>query len=260
MSTYIRLFNANTFWFTQPSKTRKMIKKYSPNIVCLQEIPSSTQLNPSFFSFANIAESENNFRTDFSKLVRSITLSNLPLVDSGVMFKGGIKFRNRSLKPNVLWSDYDVGGKRLRVYNCHLPAFECGIVERGKILEEIVDHATSVDYLLICGDMNTFLPKKGFARRLARLRVRSDVNPALTDSGEYVDSEAKYFSEKVKSLGLKHAFSTSTPTWRLPLPFVELARKKLDWMVFRGLSIQDAEVGKYMFDHKVLFGSFQISK
>ena len=254
----IKILSANTFWFTRQRRLERIIKHISPQIVCLQEIPSYAQVVSASFSMAESIESRNNFRTDFAQQVRNVTLSTLRSVGSGILFEHGVESHGYMLAPNVLWSEYGVRGKLLRVYNCHFPAFDCGIEERTALLESIVKHALNIESVVICGDMNTVIPKKGFIRSMTMLRIKRGTNETKINYDWLDGSECQHFSDKIISLGYKHAFGIDQHTWRFPLPFAALFENKLDWLIFKGISLQSAEIGEYIFDHKMLIGTFEI--
>jgi endonuclease/exonuclease/phosphatase family metal-dependent hydrolase len=151
-------------WVTNDTSDIKCLQEYSAN-PSSDELDATTQMKQKgyngFVYLAKVGDWENN--------PGMAIFSKFNIIDSGVVFKA------KNTLNAAIYSDLDVNGKTLRVYNVHLESMSLelygalsvekirfiirrlkyGAVKRSDQIKELITHARSSPYpYIICGDFN----------------------------------------------------------------------------------------------------------
>ncbi len=181
---------------------------------------------------------------------QNVILSRFPVLAHGdVVFP---KLVNTWLE-NALWADIAVAGTVVRVYNCHFGIVGAGPSSREQQLDFICDHAEShKGPVIVCGDLNTTIPRKGLRRKLVQL-FHLQPEQKMNVGGKTFDHDERYAIVKVaERRGFREVTDISQATWRV-YPFDwELFSLKLDWFLVRGLDTHDVRMYPYITDHRAI--------
>ena len=233
----------------------------APDIITLQEIRDAAEklaTVPELSSY-HIFIPKNNSKKDHAKPESNsnIVLSKFPIVNAKeISFPESPKNAE-----NCTCIDIQVEKQLLRLYICHFPIFGVGIVTRLTLLERIISDASSHSGpVVICGDLNTTIPKSGIQRIIVRLWHQIFRNEMLA-FGEFIKKdEREVLNDYLKKYGFTDVLELNTPTWSpWKASSFELFNLKLDWLITKGLHIRKTTLGEYVSDHKSIYIECEIS-
>ena len=156
------------------ARIEKFLQQEKPDIVCMQEF--SMKNRAAFAKFATELPYRHDYVFGNQELCGNAILSRYPITDSGT-----ITFVDSHNM--CVWADIDLGGDKIRVYNCHLQSSTISftsliqrIASKGELkseikevhvklrnsnrlraqqVEEILAHCSKCEYpIIICGDFN----------------------------------------------------------------------------------------------------------
>ena len=224
------------------------------DILCLQEalpyLPNGLKSHLQNLGFSSISHA------DSAKGNSTLIASKFPIIDSGeIMLETPDDFPTKnSVDPSprtCLWVDCDINGSRLRVYTCQLRIRGMGIQERLMFLERILSHAQQITYpVIVCGDMNTTIPKQGLARSIVRF-IHNEPDDSMVVDGTYHALDERYaFHSVAQRFGFRENIDVEKATWALPYTSWELFGLKLDWFLTKGIERTEYSFGPYISDHR----------
>ena len=229
------------------------IQRIHADILCLQEYPDAHVTLEELQHAANVSRvvPKGNGRHALSN--DTVLLSNYPIVEQGEIVHGP-DLPLTSWHRASSWATYQIGPRRLRVYGCHFEITGCGFMERRAMLERVIAHADTAGMpTVICGDMNTTIPKAGVGRRIVQ-HIHEIPSRALLVDGVLVrEDERVGFAALAASHGFQEVFDLAQSTWVLPRTTWEVLGLKLDWFLVRGIEAEPVAVGPYITDHRPLF-------
>jgi len=233
-----------------------VIDSFSADILCLQEMPRARDqlvklkriraFHCCISSFNNRCLQPSATPEPFN---HNIIVSRYPIKKWGELrFPRTI---TKQYLEHVTWADITIRGRTIRVYNCHLAIIGVGIRERQQQISFIFKHAhTFPGPVIICGDMNTTIPKKGIKRRLVQW-LHDEPDASMIVNGRCMDGDERYsFSNLAKNFGFNDALKITESTWALPPTGYQLFNLKLDWFFTRNIRTNKILYGKYISDHK----------
>lgn len=176
----------------------------------------------------------------------AVIITKFPILE-----KGYIRFKNVLNSTNASWATLKIGNKKVRVYNCHFEVSNIGIKERLDYLNKIISHANKTTLpTIICGDMNTTIPKKGLGRFLAKL-VHHPPKESFIVDGKYVSKDERYvFLSEAQKHGFEDAFDIKKATWCITHTKIPYPNLKLDWFFTRGITARLEKRGPFISDHR----------
>lgn len=246
------------------SKVVRLIKKNNPDVFCLQEITgyrvAERIRHLTGYDYVISERVGTNFPLMF-KHFHNVTFSRFPIKRNGnIVFKNHNLSKKREFSSNVFWADISLeSGNSVRIYNCHITPRSLGMLERSQILVDIFKHADGFGKrILICGDMNTMMPKGRSYRRLLKIfhKVPSP-DPSILGDYAYND-ERHYFLNVARKFGYEETSDINLSTWCIPFTGVQVVNVKLDWILYKGLNKINYELGPWIGDHRSIHGEFQI--
>jgi endonuclease/exonuclease/phosphatase family metal-dependent hydrolase len=233
-------------YYTQTSfkKVAPILENSQADIFCLQEaqdIPEELAILP------NLKKLNPVFPNDQSN--RNIILSRLPIMSSGEL-----DFPEK-ITPNlekVTWANIQLENKILKIYNCHLEITGIGPQQRIEQLQIILQDATNHSGpVIICGDMNTTLPRSGWKRKIISLFHAEKSNSFVSYQDERYE-----FLKTAEAIGFLEAIDIKKTTWSImPLKW-EFGSLKLDWFLIRDLKSPQITLGNYISDHRSVLAKF----
>jgi endonuclease/exonuclease/phosphatase family metal-dependent hydrolase len=147
----------------------------------------------------------------------------------------------------------------VRIYNCHLPIRKIGVEDRLKMIKKIIDHSDGhKGPTIICGDMNTTVPRSGLGRVLVDIIHRPPKSKQFISGKYYTKDERFCFNELVEKYGYKELLDLNIPTWVLPKTRIEYPRLKLDWFLTRDIETELLAIGPYISDHRPILAKCYI--
>ena len=226
------------------------------DIVCLQEFVDKKIVK----QFAK----ENNYSIVMSKENKktkkhysyNIILSKFPLLEFGE-----ILFTNFNVweKESVIWATMKIGLQKLRLYNCHLQIFKVGMFERQEQIKTVYRHANNYQgSVVVCGDMNTTLPKKGLGRLLTQL-VHKELRGSIAKDNEVSIKDERFAFAKIGEVfNFRDLLPINQPSWGLPFLHWEVFKLKLDWFLVRDINNAKAIFGDYYSDHRPISATINL--
>lgn len=237
----------NITGYTFFKKIQKFLAVHPYDIIVLQEMPERKLKNLVGLKDYHVAASENK-----------MVLSKYPIANTEVL---NFPTFNKKVKlGNSLKVDIKIGQKILRLYNCHFAIFRVGMATRLKQLEHIIsDSQSHTGPTIICGDMNVTIPKVGLNRKIITL-WHQEPKREMVSEGRYIKmDERERFNRLAEKHGFKEVLDLYAPTWS---PFKsglwELFKLKLDWFLVKNLSVDKANLGDYISDHRPIIVSCNI--
>ena len=150
-----------------------------------------------------------------------------------------------------IWSDIRIKDHIIRIYNCHFKLIGVGIKERIKSLKHIAHHVSGFKGpVIICGDMNTLVPRSGFIRLLMRWFHKIEKQSMVINGVHCYKEERVIFSQEAQRNGFTDALPIDHATWAIPYTSFELFKMKSDWMLYRRFTSVKAHTGPYISDHR----------
>jgi endonuclease/exonuclease/phosphatase family metal-dependent hydrolase len=179
----------------------------------------------------------------------NLILSRFPIIQSQ-----NITFQHLNKRPSgkVIRADVKIEEKIVRIYNCHFGIVGIGPRERAKSLKTIIkDSETTSGPIIICGDLNTTIPAKGWRRRIIQsFHKEPPENPM--DNPEFFDKDERYHIQDIaRRYGFRDNLKITQSTWSLPFRF-EFAKLKLDWFLTKGVEGVSCTLNKYVSDHRMI--------
>ncbi len=249
-----------SLWPVSFAKIFAYLRKHQADVVCLQEFPLEEyeeklkQLEALGYRVL-LGES---FKTPRSSAVLTLTRHTVGAHGENIYVLPqdmGNQFVDEDSR--VLWFDCVVGEKTVRIYACHFAIRGLGIRERLWVLDRVLEHAKGTKLpTIICGDMNTVVPKKGWRRWVALHGHKIEVASQMIDGKMYEGAETELFAKYAEAAGFLETFPLGQPTWALPYTSIEYTRLKLDWVFTKGLEIKSASMGPYITDHRPVHAKF----
>jgi endonuclease/exonuclease/phosphatase family metal-dependent hydrolase len=214
MSWNVRIFDL--YNWNHNKRTREemldLIRVEDPDILCMQEFlnedkgeePPVRELLLKDYRFVNSAE-EYTAHTRSGHHFGIATLSTRPIVA-----KGAIHFPD-DLNNLCLWTDIDVGGDTVRVYNAHLASLRFGRADY-QFMKEVGSGESQPD-LSTGGRRIARRLKSGFQRRALQTEtivkhMRTSPHPVIW-GGDMNDAPMSYSYHHLRELGLEDAFVES---------------------------------------------------
>ncbi len=230
---------------TNFSEVIPALESIQTDILCLQEAEESRDR---LHKIHALSEFEQVFPT--TGYNQNVILSRFPVLAHGdVVFP---KLVNTWLE-NALWADIAVSGTVVRVYNCHFGIVGAGPSSREQQLHCICDHAESHSGpVIVCGDLNTTIPKQGFRRKLVQLFHLQPEKKMKIDGKKFNHDERYGLVKVAERRGFREVTDITQATWRV-YPFNwELFNLKLDWFLVRGLDTHGVHMYPYITDHRAI--------
>lgn len=234
----------------------KFIDLNNPDIICLQEAPQYLPHNldeylqkVGYHWTGDRSGKKSNF---------NIIASKFPFINSGeVILENADNVTSKRMSTSLsvcLWVDCSIGESLMRIYNCQFRIRGTGIDERISFLKDILKHAESINHpVVICGDMNTTIPKQGFARKIVEL-VHNEPDSSMYSDGEYHPHDERFiFNSVAEKFGFREVSDLNRATWALPYTSWELFKLKLDWFFIKKVECKKYFLGQYITDHRPIF-------
>jgi endonuclease/exonuclease/phosphatase family metal-dependent hydrolase len=231
--------------------------KTNADVICLQEMPDAKDKfrnSPKLGAYQKFIPKLNNTE-DKNKpgFNHNVLLSRHPILSAEeIIFP---KFSEKSaVLESAIKADIKVGEKIVRLYTCHLNITQTGIIARLRQLDTILKDAVNWDGpIIICGDMNTAMPKNQIIRRIFKWWHKWP-NEEIGVSKEHKNlAEKEILHNRFKEHGFKELLDLNQPTWA-PFPLrssgIELFKLKLDWFLVKNLHAAEATLGRYISDHR----------
>ena len=237
------------------------LKKRLPDIICLQEMPLSERKLRRLKALDGYNLAVSRQRMVHAK--NHHTIANIILSKFLIRQKGDLNFDegpserrirgfgNWHEKTIVVWVEAEVGGIWLRIYNCHLRVTGVGPKERLADMQKVFEHArTAPGPVIICGDMNTVLPRAGLTRKFIQWfhKIPKDSLNSLAE--RYSEDERYVYQAAIHQNGFRDLLPLAQSTWAIPGTAIELFKLKLDWFLVKNISVGQAEFGPYISDHR----------
>jgi endonuclease/exonuclease/phosphatase family metal-dependent hydrolase len=253
----ISVFTQNTFASLLPGKIKHVLLRQSPDIVCMQEIKGKKiplllkRLKYPYIIFSSKTKSVSLIG------IQTIIASRYPIVENGeVKFNEKLKKGIMPFQSKALFGVIQIHSKKVVVYSCHINAFGETLNSRRNMLMKTLIHA--IEYHLpaiVCGDMNTVIPKKRPYRFLFRIANKIHA-PSVWQYGSFArQNEEQYFSQTSHLFNFTDVIGINFPTFRIPGVSI---RQKLDWMLYHDIHCSRSELTPWIGDHRGIFGTFMI--
>lgn len=226
------------------------IEQILPDIVCLQEVFDEKTLihHSSLEKYTCITPpKKGTIKKDTDD---QIILSSFPVVSKGSLYFDSLGMKTGS----ALWVVLNMNNTHVRIYNCHLTVDDgIGMVQRKKMLDYICRHAAKTSIpTIICGDMNTSIPRHGLGRWAVRI-IHGPPIASMIINGELFEEDERFtFVQTAEEHGYSAA-NLSETTWAIPHTSIEWPGLKLDWILSKGIRT-DVTFGPYISDHKPMIG------
>lgn len=246
-------------------KIGEFIAKQDPDIFCAQEVPLSQ--SKADFLFGNTSyqhytpasyhhDDDQNTNLVFSK--HPITYATEKIIggkDNRIINILGFTGPSFISKCEITTVE-----KKLRVYNCHLQLVGVGIKERLDLIQQVYDDAQDFDGpVIITGDMNTTVPKRGFGRWFIKRFHKVPPSSLVINNEYYAKDERHIFAELAQKNGFSTTTDISRTTWVLPIVPVPLFGLKLDWMLVKNIESITANIGPVMgSDHRPIIAELVV--
>lgn len=235
------------------AKVAPALGSLGADILCLQEGHVAANHLPSLDPFHTWNHVVPAPRRNILKKNQNIIITKFPVADSGeVEFPKDLHWRLE----NATWANIRVRRQNVRVYNCHFGIVGVGPAIRASQLRFVIEHSASHNGpVVICGDFNTTIPKKGVRRKLTQL-FHLEAEKHLYVDGVRSDEDERYVLLPIaEGAGFREVTDITKSTWRAaPLQW-ELFNLKLDWMLVRGLHTPSVTLCPYITDHRAILAS-----
>ncbi len=238
--------------YTSFTRVAPALEKMHADIIVLQEIHDAKEKfeRYKFFLEYNVYIPALNSKVYHGQkgFNSNVVLTKFPIVASKeISFPTTKKYAEHCSRVDMLVDD-----QILRVYACHFPIFGVGVATRATLLDYVLsDAATHAGPIIICGDLNTTIPRSGWRRAVVRLWHQVFRNELMVD-GKIAREDERYV---IKNILNRHAFTDvldiNAPTWS-PIKSIhgELFGLKLDWCMIKKLQVQSVHLGQYISDHR----------
>lgn len=240
---------------TDFEKILPILHSCTADVVCLQEMPeakSKLAFMEKLHQCKFVIPTYNNNPSFHGNHNHNVILSRFPIKKSGeITFPEII---NKQKLESAIWADVSINKICLRIYNCHFGIIGLGFAERIRQLEVILNHALKFNGpKIICGDMNTTIPKHGLSRKIVQWFYKIPAG-SMSCNGDYFEEDERYaFAKKAQEHGFNEATDITKPTWSLPYINYELFNLKLDWFLTKGVQVKNIGLGPYISDHRSIF-------
>lgn len=225
-------------------KVKPALEKIGADIICLQE--GETIINE--LDYFKEVHKYNYVFSPEDKDGINVILSKFKIISSGQI--NCPSFLDR-ISGEVLWANLKIGGKVLKVYNCHFEIHGLGPKERAAALKFIIaDAKKSAGPTIICGDFNTIIPAAGFGREFVRWFHHVPASSLLKGADDYLKDERYSFIKIINGAGFKDVTDIKRTTWSVFSIRWEIFHLKIDWFFIRGLQASKAVLGRYISDHR----------
>ncbi len=240
--------NFNYTGYTSLKKRKEVLSKVRADIITLQEFPHAQNKIRTIKNLAGY----NCFCLEPGNPNNNVILSKFPILSAAEIkfpvINGHSNFRG------CLRADIKIGDQILRLYNCHFEIFGVAIDSRQKQLNHIIaDSQNFQGPTIICGDMNTTIPKAGLNRSIISF-WHHEPKAEMMIGGKYFESdERNLFNKLAYNKGFKEVFDICTPTWlMLKTQKWEMFKLKLDWFLIKNLIVKNSKLYPYISDHRPL--------
>lgn len=238
-------------------KVKKFLKKNAFDVACIQEFPNDKKNMKEIHKTKSyelfLSKSFSHKRKTYNA---NVILSAFPMLQKKeISFPASDSEAYKKLEHHeeCLFTDIHIDKKPVRIYNVHLSVKAVGIKERLAAIKKIMSHAAEHDGpVVIAGDMNTVVPRKGFARKIIQLYHNQPNESMIVDGKEYGGDERYIFDDAAAQNGFKQVTDLMQSTWAVPYTNYELFNLKVDWIFIRDMSIERVKVGKYISDHRAV--------
>ena len=239
-------------------KTQKALdylQSLNKDIVCVQELPYESEIirNSDYLKSFNSVDVKN------TKLNISFGIfSRFSITDSGFLTLSHFRKEVPNTRPSVcVWADIETPQGPVRFYNCYLQIRGIGIKERLLLLEQILESASGVEHpVVVCGDMNTTIPKKSFSRRVVQWWHKEPNESLNIDGSLWEQDERHLFLKKAQDWGFRDVLDIKDATWLMYYTSFELFSLKLDWFFVKNLKERSVDFGECITDHKPVLVDF----
>ncbi len=240
-------------------KIIKFLDSVSPEVLCFQE---ATKYFPELRNY--LFNRGYALKFDHDKINNSnLIASKIPILNYGILAveKQDDSFTHKIPRHvrSCVWVDCKLAETSVRIYNCQFRIRGVGMKERLECLNNVLQHAKSVNLpIIICGDMNTTLPSQGFARNIVKF-VHAEPRSSMYIDGVYRTQDERYiFSALANDFGYVDALDIGCSTWALPYTSWELFSLKLDWFLVKDVRSTDYRLGEYITDHRSVLAKINL--
>ena len=238
------------YGYTPFSKIAPLLEETRADIICLQEFPQAhAALQATRFDERYKVIIPPHNERDGGVVNHNVSFSRFPIKQHGELDL--TKPAQMPWWEKNVWFDVVLPGAILRVYNCHFGLKRLGISHRLAFLDEVFRHAARhKGPVIVCGDMNTVIPPRGFLRSGIRWFNSIPKSTFYVDDQYFPGDERHIFRQRAKAAGYTDPTPIDANTWRLPKKPFGILRLKLDWILVRGLKTEPAQFGKIVSDHR----------
>lgn len=245
----------NLTGYTSFKKIEPYLRNATHDILALQEMPDArVKLKPT-----GILRSYNAYIPRFNSLRynrergfnQNILLSKHPFIRvSELTFPS---WENHPLE-NCIRADVQIAKIAVRIYVCHFQIFKTGVSTRLRQLERIfADAKRHTGPIIICGDLNTTIPKPGWRRTLTDIWHQEPIDELIINGKLLTSEERSLFKKDILEHGYTEVLGPRTPTWSpFKTPAWQLFKRKLDWFIIKDLKPLDYKLGEYVSDHRAV--------
>lgn len=256
MKKTIKIITQNCFFSLPKKKLGRLLQKEQADIYCLQEVTSIRFVNRLNKIVGYSIAVSNPTKTVKIFNFYNVILSKYPILESGeLLFEEKLNRRRRIFKGKAFWTVLEVGNIKIKIYNCHLNLFRQGVEERAEILTKIMtDSKKFKGPVIICGDMNTGVPKDKPYRKIIKVWSKYPM-PSKDNIGDYASVNEKfYFLNTAKKYNFSELSDINQNTWRMPVILSRKMQLKLDWMLYNKLKPIGCRFGPWIGDHRSIIG------
>jgi endonuclease/exonuclease/phosphatase family metal-dependent hydrolase len=252
---------ANITGYTFPKKIRPHLEKLTADIIALQECCNPVELCGNtrvLNNYTLLASKKNNDKSRYPFAFNdNVILTKHPVVDFLDMPLPELDGKRPPVE-NCLRADISVYGTIVRVYNCHFPIFRVGPTVRLKLLEHIfTDSQAHNGPIVVCGDLNTTIPKPGIGRAIVRAWHQEPARDLIVEGTTITTDEPTAIYQTIKKYGFVESLKPGTVTWSpVKSKFWEPGKLKLDWCMTKGLRAEDITLSDYVSDHRAIQVTF----
>jgi len=238
------------------AKITAFLEKANTDIVCLQEASHYFPLHlREYLNYAGYKIAHENHG--------NLIASKFPFVESGeIVFENPEKIRRLKMTvyPSACsWADIQLPTAKIRIYNCQFRIRRTGIRERLLALQRILEHAQMIEYpIVVCGDMNTTIPRHGLKRKVIQLVHRQSKSSLVVDGKYHASDERHAFNSVAEKFDFTEILDLKQTTWALPYTSLELFKLKLDWFLIKNAQCSEYELGPYITDHRPILAQLHL--
>ncbi len=235
-------------------KLKSHLQTFDTDIIVLQEMcdaEENLKTIPGFELYNKYIPPTNKTLDDRSLGYNfNVVISKYPILNTAeIVFPS---WNNDVVLQNCTRVEIELEDKILRLYSCQFRITKIGIKTRLRQLEYILlDAKNHNGPIIICGDMNTTIPKAGWKRWIIS-HWHKEPKREMFWNGEFIDyDERKLFNDTVNKHNFKESLKLDTATWA---PFRsklwEMFKLKLDWFIVKNIKITKTTLNDYVSDHK----------